>query len=370
MRRVKSVSQHVASYERHRPTYEAFSLKLKELLNSILDANKLKVHSIESRAKTIESFQEKVTRSGKVYNNPLSELHDLCGCRIITYYADEVGKVADILKAEFSVIEEELGHQVSELDVDRFGYLSVHYVIKVGGNRVGLPEWRAFESMCAEVQIRTIIQHAWSAISHFIQYKQETAVPSHIQRRLYRIAGLFELADEEFLGIRDQKAALKASAAKAIAEGRKGIPLSSSSISEAIKAWSERDAALSAAVDAGFQLLKDQEDIDSNSDNYVGYIYSLATRLNINTVDDLLLIVNKVDLSLLETVFSINKDKVNWMVSENFIFYMLLIAAAGDAVDVEYLSKNGISAEIAKLILRGLRMKPRSRRRGTKAGSE
>lgn len=109
----QSISQYVQAYEKCRPSYEAFAIKLSELLRLIVEANKLKIHSIESRVKTVESFQEKITRLGKTYNNPLTELPDLCGCRIITYYADEIGIVAEILKNEFFVIEEELSHQAS-----------------------------------------------------------------------------------------------------------------------------------------------------------------------------------------------------------------------------------------------------------------
>jgi len=154
------ISKQIQDYENCRLSYEAFSLKLKELLRLIVEANDLKIHSIEARTKTVDSFHEKITRLGKTYHDPLKEVPDLCGCRIITYYSDEVSMIAEILKNEFLIVEEELTHQASELDADRFGYLSAHYVVKLNGQRSKLLEWRAFESMHAEIQIRTIIQHA------------------------------------------------------------------------------------------------------------------------------------------------------------------------------------------------------------------
>lgn len=213
--------------------------------------------------------------------------------------------------------------------------------------------------MHAEIQVRTIIQHAWSAISHFIQYKQETAVPSHLQRRLYRIASLFELADEEFIGIRNQKSSLKASAAKAIAEGKKEIPLSSSAISEAIKAWSERDAAQKAATDAGFYLIDDNTSADAS---YIGYIYNLATKLNIMFIDDLLNTVNNVDKKVLRDIFIAN-NHTPWGINDEFLFYMLLVAAAKDYIDAEYLAETGWSRSLAETIVAALKGEARPGKR-------
>jgi putative GTP pyrophosphokinase len=58
-----------------------------------------------------------------------------------------------------------------------------------------------------EIQIRSILQHAWAEIEHDLGYKSAEAIPRHIRRRFARLAGVLELADDEFGAIRDDLAA-------------------------------------------------------------------------------------------------------------------------------------------------------------------
>jgi putative GTP pyrophosphokinase len=192
----------VEKYRSLRPLYEGFALKLAPLIRDILEVHNIKYQVVESRAKDIPSFEEKISRPGKSYGDPLKDLTDLCGCRVIVYYQDDVDRVAEAVKAEFLISEENLSRQPQLLAVDRFGYLSAHYIVSIGKMRMDLTEWKPYTGLVAEIQVRTVIQHAWSAVSHALQYKQEAAIPSKLQRRLHRIAGLFELADEEFVGLR------------------------------------------------------------------------------------------------------------------------------------------------------------------------
>ncbi|MBC7752368.1 MAG: hypothetical protein H7Z73_11760 [Candidatus Saccharibacteria bacterium] len=53
-----------------------------------MDVEKLDFHLLESRTKDVTSFREKVARSSKAYGDPLSEINDLCGLRVIAYYQD------------------------------------------------------------------------------------------------------------------------------------------------------------------------------------------------------------------------------------------------------------------------------------------
>jgi putative GTP pyrophosphokinase len=74
---IKSV---VEKYRSLRPLYEGFALKLEPLLRDILEANNIKYQVVESRAKEIPSFEEKISRPGKSYGDPLKDITDLCGC--------------------------------------------------------------------------------------------------------------------------------------------------------------------------------------------------------------------------------------------------------------------------------------------------
>ncbi|MBO1359291.1 hypothetical protein J2D73_05705 [Acetobacter sacchari] len=341
-----TVASHVAQYEQQLGLYSSFSENLVHLLRSIINGDDFKIHVIEARVKTIKSFKEKLNRPGKSYSNPLQDIPDLCGCRIITYYADDVKKISSIITEEFDVIEEELSHQPGELEVDKFGYLSAHYIIRLGKGRRELTEWKKFSSLHAEIQIRTVIQHAWSAISHEMQYKQESSVPSTLQRRLYRIAGLFELADEEFVKIRDQKALLAQEAKKLVASGQLSIPLSLSNILEAIKQWPYMKEFKERAIKLGFDFNYNIDD-----ENTVSDIYRLAKVANLHSINDLLLMVEKPEIDFLDYVWEKQHGQTSWTVSESFLFYLMMLYRLKDNVSVSYLVDGGWGESIARGVI-------------------
>lgn len=336
-----------AKFGNLRPTYVSFANQLETLLRSLIENSAVKCHLVESRAKTIESFRDKIGRPGKDYTDPLNQIDDLCGCRIITYYLDDVQTASNIIKSEFEVIEEELSHQPNSLDADRFGYISAHYVIKLKKNRAGLLEWKAFAGLKAEVQVRTVIQHAWSAVSHAIHYKQETSVPSALQRRLFRIAGLFELADEEFIGIRDQRNKLQQETVAAIASGNLDIPLSPSSILEAIRSWSGLPDARKAARAAGFRVMS-EERARKTDDRLVSQIYDVAQKIGINSIDELIKNIDPPKLDYFLEVFSKKETDSHWNVSDTFIFLMLLLAKNPSILTQSYFDKWGWSEKVSK----------------------
>jgi putative GTP pyrophosphokinase len=89
-------------------------------------------------------------------------------------------------------------------DFDRFGYSSLHYVASLGHSRAALADYSEFKQLKFEIQIRSILQHAWAEIEHDLQYKSELEIPREAKRRFARLAGLLDLADSEFTGLRDQ----------------------------------------------------------------------------------------------------------------------------------------------------------------------
>jgi hypothetical protein len=77
-------------------------------------------------------------------------------------------------------------------------------VVTLSPKRCDLVEYRRFPGQKAEIQIRSILQHAWAEIEHDLGYKRKEDVPREIRRRFSRIAGLLELVDTEFVKIRDE----------------------------------------------------------------------------------------------------------------------------------------------------------------------
>lgn len=94
---------------------------------------------------------------------------------------------------------------------DRFGYKGLHLDLRLNAARQEFAEYRSIRSFRFEVQLRTIVQDAWSVLDHKIKYKK--SIPTDLKRRINILAALFELADREFMNIRQATEELEASAA-------------------------------------------------------------------------------------------------------------------------------------------------------------
>jgi len=189
-------------YDKRCVLYSTFTGKIEKLIKELIKENGLRVHSVTSRPKSKESLQAKLTRSEEKFSK-LNDVPDISGIRIITYFADGVDSVAKMIEKEFKVDKKRSVDKRELLDPDRFGYLSLHYVVELPATRLKLTEYRRFVDCHTEIQIRSILQHAWAEIEHDLGYKGKQAVPKEIRRRFSRLAGLLELADAEFAGIRD-----------------------------------------------------------------------------------------------------------------------------------------------------------------------
>ncbi|MBX3198918.1 MAG: hypothetical protein KF894_12365 [Labilithrix sp.] len=152
----------------------------------------LKVHSVTLRLKSRESLAQKLARPDRSYRD-LWTITDLIGIRVIMYFEDAVDRVGELLESRLPV---DFGHSTDKRrrEPTEFGYRSLHYVCRAGGD---FPEGARFE-----IQVRTVLEHAWAEIEHDLGYKATEAVPAVVRRRLNRLAGLLELADQEFCAIR------------------------------------------------------------------------------------------------------------------------------------------------------------------------
>lgn len=193
----------VGDFAAARGQYEDLSKNIEDLARKLLIDSRYGIHNISSRCKTLESFKKKISLPNKEYAS-LHDITDISGLRITTYFASDVDVVANIIREEFAIDDENSVDKRQALDYDRFGYQSVHFVASLNSERCNLREYKRFETIKFEIQIRSILQHAWAEIEHDLGYKSVAGVPNQVRRRFARIAGLLEIADSEFLGIREE----------------------------------------------------------------------------------------------------------------------------------------------------------------------
>lgn len=187
-------------YDDNKRLYLSFLNEIEHQIRSILQTSQIACNDISSRIKDRGSLAEKIERKQKYAD--LADITDICGVRIITYYASDVDRIAEIIESEFDVDHENSIDKRESLEPDKFGYCSVHYVVKMGVHRLSLRECQAYKGLKCEIQIRSVLQHAWAEIEHDIGYKSEIAIPKEMRRSFSRIAGLLEIADIEFNNIR------------------------------------------------------------------------------------------------------------------------------------------------------------------------
>jgi len=218
------------------PRYKELSRKVASILKEALDSRNIIYHSITYRAKSEDSFVEKTKvpnpenpREPK-YKNPLNDITDKAGTRIITYFIKTQKQIDNIINKEFNVIEK-IDQSEELLESEKFGYLSVHYLVRLKEPRLSLTEYSNFKGMICEIQVRTILQHAWAEIEHNIQYKSDVDIPHNIRRRFISLAVVLENADKEFQLIHDEDKRLKNDIAYKIKKGKiKNIEISSASV--------------------------------------------------------------------------------------------------------------------------------------------
>jgi ppGpp synthetase/RelA/SpoT-type nucleotidyltranferase len=161
-----------------------------ESIRDYLSKAGIRIAGLESRIKTESSLVGKLLLKGDKYKS-LADITDIVGFRVITFYPDDVDKVASVIDRYYEVDWDNSVDKRKLHDIDSFGYLSLHYVCHTPDMPYRM-----------EIQMRTLMQHAWANMYHDIGYKSGVEIPKEYIRNMNRLAGMLELVDAEFSRIR------------------------------------------------------------------------------------------------------------------------------------------------------------------------
>ncbi|MCE5285972.1 MAG: hypothetical protein LLG02_09030 [Pelosinus sp.] len=189
-------------YHTNYPLYEDFTNQMQQFVSAILQKNNIRVQSVMARVKTAASLRQKIVSHNKY--TELDDITDLCGLRIITYFEDDVDQIADLLQERLAIDKENSIDKRKLLAPNQFGYLSLHLVASLPAPLLQVPQYIKFKNCKIEIQICSILQHAWAEIEHDLGYKASTALSYSARRSFSRLAGLLEIADGEFSQLRAQ----------------------------------------------------------------------------------------------------------------------------------------------------------------------
>ena len=186
-------------YKLEKPAFEKLGETVHQMLGELVKKSGIFVMGIEHRVKSEKSLEGKLYKNGDWYQS-FEDLTDILGARVICFFGDDVDEVGRLVEESFVIDREASSDKRALIKADTFGYLSLHYICSLPFG-AGYPD-----EICGkrfEIQIRTILQHAWSAINHDIGYKSKFGVPREVTREFARLAGLLEIADDEFIRARD-----------------------------------------------------------------------------------------------------------------------------------------------------------------------
>ncbi len=344
----------VLAYERVRPEYVRFTHKLKLLFEELLKAKAIDVHLLESRTKEVTSLRDKIGRPGKTYSDPLTEITDLVGVRVITYYQDAANEVAKLIASEFQIDQE--NSVVHSTSAAEFGYKSAHFVVTLNSTRGELLEWNSFSNISAEIQVRTVLQHAWAAISHKLQYKREDDVPVILKRKLFRLSALFELADDEFVSLRDASGQVTEEITALVKSGERQLAIDYISLGKLIDTSQVVAEICAYAAEVGFDFDGDDEGRDDeNGGDAISDLIQFAGIANIGTIDAFEKALES-SLSWVKSYlgaqfnYSGKAVKARWYVTPAFICQLVLIGIGVKHYRLGHLLRLGYHHTIANRV--------------------
>ncbi len=196
------------AYARVQPQVDALAGRLATWLTTVLDDAGINYLDVAWRGKAVASFATKAEKSADgvpLYPDPLRDVTDQIGVRVITFVTTDVDAVADLVRDQLTVIDDkDLGRATAHSG--GFGYVSRHLQVALTPPWLGELPVGDVRVPSAQIQIRTVLQHAWAEFEHDIRYKGTIpeALAPDLNRRFTLAAGLLELADREFEAIRER----------------------------------------------------------------------------------------------------------------------------------------------------------------------
>ena len=183
--------------ESNHATLDCWGLYVKETIAALLPSRSVSIQMQSHRVKEIDSAVGKITRKG--YDDPLAQMTDLVGVRFVVLLSPSLNVIGELIETnenwEYSK-DKDPGEE-TEANAEKFGYQSLHYVVRsrreIIHNGVVIPK-----GLPCEVQIRTLLQHAYAEVVHDSIYKAVGRVPPKANRFVARSMALIETTDHLF----------------------------------------------------------------------------------------------------------------------------------------------------------------------------
>lgn len=209
-----SIEDFTREFNKRKPNYDSLREEAFHTIEKRLKKRGIKIHSIPSRVKDLDSLLEKIKR--KHYENPFEQIQDFVGLRIICLFISDIPKIGAIIRESFELTESE--DKIDGGDTSSFGYMSVHHIVKFGDSVKG-DRYDDIKGIPFEIQVRTIAMDSWANVSHYLEYKSEQDIPDELKRNFHALSGMFYVADKHFQLFFEQRREKQEKIAKTFEKG-------------------------------------------------------------------------------------------------------------------------------------------------------
>ncbi len=352
------------AFRTKRKLYIGFTNNIETLVDTLLDAAGIEAFRSEGRTKTRKSFEEKIRREGKDDKyTKLSDITDLSGVRIVGFGLDDVDRICEIIKANFEIDQANSMDKRLTIPADQFGYLSIHYVVSHTPERLKLAENVPYAAMKAEIQVRTVLQHAWAVLDHKFRYDRPEDLPREVQRKLFRIGAQLEASDEDLTAVQRQITALRVNYAEDFSKGRFGTALNRDSLEIYIQDSEVVKAIVSYAKKSGIRIGTEGYRPPSS----ITALLSTLDALKIVTVEDANSTLSMLSQTAERKFSAYHKvDDHDALLSRPTLVRVLLSMAEGEAGSTA-LHHSRLAPRLKEVITKAKRRHPGRARLGTRA---
>lgn len=248
------IEEVLSDLEKRRSVFDDFCREISTHIEKCLRDDQIVIQSVQWRVKHPDKVRAKYTDPSKLKKyNRLDDLTDIAGLRVITYYETDVDIVRKLIEREFAIDPEHSEDKRIPDDPEKFTYHAVHLVASITPETLGVRTSKQFAGMRGEIQITSILRHAWAEIEHK-WYDLKDSFPAKAKRRFARLSALIELADEEFVSLRNEFEESKKSIGLMVQIDDKDIPIDAQSL----RAFIEQEP-LVGEIDSEIATVVDQD---------------------------------------------------------------------------------------------------------------
>lgn len=170
----------VGEYRLWKPIYADLCLSMSNMIYSLLQNGGYKFQ-LTHRVKDVDALRTKIRLRKERHYRELGDVEDLAGIRIIFYLESDKERFIRELCRELS------GFVQREDHCKEGGYRATHLTVSFGEKRWRLSEYSKFQGLKCEIQLTSILYHAWSEIEHDIFYKDDPKVPKTDRAKLAKL---------------------------------------------------------------------------------------------------------------------------------------------------------------------------------------